>query len=136
MSTKSTDRTSAACPCGTGKRYGECCAPYHGGEPAPTAEALMRSRYSAYVVRLGEYLLSTWHPKTRPQTMNFDRADTTRWLGLEIKHHVVTGPNSATVEFVAVWREGGHRAHRLHEVSQFVRVKDHWLYVNGEILAS
>lgn len=94
----------------------------------------MRARYSAYVVRDAEYLLSTWHSKTRPAAMNFDRTDTTRWLGLEIKRHDVKNADSAVVEFVAIWREGGHRAQRLHEVSSFVRSNDRWCYVKGEIL--
>ena len=136
MSMKSTDRSGAPCPCDSGKRYGECCAPLHAGEPASTAEALMRSRYSAYVVRLSDYLLSSWHPKTRPESMAFDRSDTTRWISLEIKRHVETGPDAATVEFVARWREGGHRAQSLHEIGRFQRVNGRWLYVNGEILPS
>lgn len=96
----------------------------------------MRSRYSAYVMRMSDYLLSSWHPRTRPETMAFDRTDTTRWLGLEIKRHHELSPDVATVEFVATWREGGHRAQSLHEVSRFQRVDGHWRYVNGEILPS
>lgn len=134
MSAKSTDRSGAPCPCDSGKSYGVCCGPLHAGEPAPSAEALMRSRYSAYVVRMGEYLLSTWHSKTRPQAMNFDRTDTTRWLSLEIKRCAEVSAEVATVEFVAIWREGGHRAQRLHEISRFQRSNGRWFYVNGEIL--
>jgi SEC-C motif domain protein len=136
MSSKSTDRTSKPCPCDSGRNYAGCCAPLHAGEPAPSAEALMRSRYSAYVMRLSDYLLDSWHPTTRPESMAFDRADTTRWLGLEVKGHAEIAADMASVEFVARWREGGHRAQRLHEISRFERVKGRWLYVNGEILSS
>jgi SEC-C motif domain protein len=134
MSAKSTDRTAAPCPCDSGRSYGECCSPLHGGAVAETAEALMRSRYSAYVVRMGEYLLATWHPRTRPEAMNFDRTDTTRWMGLEVLGHTEVSPTSATVEFIARWREGGHRAQSLHEISTFERIDGRWLYVRGKIL--
>ncbi len=96
----------------------------------------MRSRYSAYVMRLSDYLLSSWHSKTRPEAMAFDKADTTRWISLEIKQHKEVSADLATVEFVAVWREGGHRAQRLHEISRFERQAGRWVYVNGEVLPS
>jgi SEC-C motif-containing protein len=91
----------------------------------------MRSRYSAYVHRLETYLLATWHPSTRPSPQLFDGADNPRWLGLEIKRHEMTGTDSAIVEFVARYKVGG-RAHRLHEISRFVREDGRWLYVDGD----
>ncbi len=134
MSTKSTDRTSAPCPCDSGQLYGVCCAPLHTGTPAASAEALMRSRYSAYVMRMGDYLLSSWHPKTRPPAMDFNPAITTRWLGLEIVRHAQTNADNAVVEYIARWREGGHRAQKLHEISKFQRVDGNWFYLSGDIL--
>ena len=103
----------------------------------------MRSRYSAYVLELADYLLATWHPSTRPGAIDF--ADSPRWLGLTIQKTlqkksdnattesaVAESADSATVEFVARYRIGG-RAHRLHELSRFVREDGRWFYVDGDI---
>lgn len=117
------------CPCG-GADYAHCCGRYHGGIPAPDAATLMRSRYSAYVLRLENYLLATWHPSTRPATLDL-AADGTKWLGLEVKNHTEESADHATVEFVARYKIGG-RAHRLHEISRFVREEEKWFYVDGE----
>lgn len=117
------------CPCG-GADYAACCGRYHGGVPVPDAEALMRSRYSAYVLKLEPYLLATWHPSTRPESLDLD-SDNAKWLGLEVKNHSQQDPVHATVEFVARYKIGG-RAHRLHEISRFVREDGRWLYVDGE----
>jgi len=119
-----------ACPCGSGRTYGKCCGLYHDGESAPTAEALMRSRYSAYVLQLEHYLLDTWHASTRRPSLDLAQEGTTRWLGLEIRHHQRTGPDSATVEFVARYKIAG-RAFRLHEISRFIREDARWYYVDG-----
>lgn len=119
----------SACPCG-GKDYASCCAPYHQGLPAPDAQALMRSRYSAYVLKLEDYLLATWHASTRPETLEL-WADSSRWLGLEIKRHEVQEPDQATVEFVARYKIAG-RAYRLHELSRFVREDGRWYYLDGD----
>lgn len=90
----------------------------------------MRSRYSAYVLRLEAYLLATWHPSTRPAMLDL-AADGAKWLGLEVKKHTVESADRATVEFVARYKTGG-RAHRLHEISRFVREHGRWFYVDGE----
>ena len=116
------------CACGSGLAYPRCCEPWHLGSPAPTAEALMRSRYSAYVLNLHDYLLATWHESTRPLSLE-DLP--TRWLGLEVKWHAQQDESHATVEFVARFRAEG-RGHRLHEVSRFVRESGRWFYVDGE----
>ena len=71
------------CPCDTGKPYPACCGKYHGGAPAPTAVALMRSRYSAFVFGLADYLSETWHPTTRPPSVDLDPS--TQWSGLAIE---------------------------------------------------
>ena len=94
----------------------------------------MRSRYSAYVLGLEPYLLATWHASTRPTALDLDKETSPRWLGLDIKRHQATGPDSAVVEFVARYKTGG-RAHRLHEVSRFVREDGQWYYVDGEFPA-
>ena len=125
--------TDDACECGTGRRYAECCGRWHGGEPAPDAQALMRSRYTAFVRRLGDYILATWHPSTRPRSIDFDPAQ--KWLGLKIVTATATGIATAEVEFIARFRLGGASAARLHERSRFVREGERWLYVDGEIVS-
>ncbi|WP_435628000.1 YchJ family protein [Candidatus Ferrigenium straubiae] len=117
------------CPCGAAD-YAACCGRYHGGVPAPDAAALMRSRYSAYALKLEAYLLATWHPSTRPAALDL-AADDARWLGLEVKKHHAESADRATVEFVARYKIGG-RAHRLHEISNFVREEGQWFYVDGK----
>ena len=110
-----------------------CCGRYLGGPlhlQAPTAEALMRSRYSAFVLdRLG-YLLETWHPNTRPAELA-PNPPGLKWLGLEVRRHVPVDADHATVEFVARHKLGG-RAERLHELSRFVRESGRWFYVDGD----
>lgn len=122
-----------ACPCGSGKAYTACCGPYlDGGQRPATAEALMRSRYSGYVLARKDYLLRTWHGSTRPGTLDFNDAGTVRWLGLKIVRTEAGGPDDArgVVEFVARYKVGG-KAHRLHEISRFVREGGRWFYLDG-----
>ena len=122
------------CPCGTGQAYADCCARYHAGPlhlQAATAEALMRSRYSAYVLGLGNYLQDTWHASTRPANAPaFDPA--LRGLGLEVRRHEARADGSAVVEFVARSKLAG-RAQRLHESSHFVMEAGRWFYVDGDV---
>lgn len=92
----------------------------------------MRSRYSAYVRGDRDYLLATWHPRTRPASLDLDDAAATRWLGLEVRRHEAIGPDTASVEFVARSRLGGGPALRLHELSRFVREDGRWYYLDGE----
>lgn len=80
-------------------------------------------------------MLATWHPDTRPAALDFGDAGHTRWLGLEVRRHEATGPDSAMVEFVARYRHGGASAVRLHEVSRFRREEGRWYYVDGEFPA-
>ena len=122
---------STLCPCCKHRNYADCCGSFHAGENAPSAEILMRSRYSAYVFGLESYLLTTWHVSTRPQTLDLEQDTNTRWLGLEIKRHMSTGPESAIVEFVARYKIAG-RAQRLHEISRFLREDGRWYYLDGE----
>ena len=123
----------SACYCGLGKQYTACCGRLHSGaENTLTAETLMRSRYSAYVLRLADYLLATWHPDTRPSELDLT-ADDTKWLGLEVKKHTLQDDCHATVEFVARYRIAG-KGHRLHELSRFVREDGRWYYVDGDMM--
>lgn len=119
------------CPCG-GAEYAACCGIHHGGTPAPDAAALMRSRYSAYALKMEAYLLATWHPGTRPAALALAN-DSTKWLGLEIKSQHTESADQASVEFIARCRIGG-RAARLHEISRFRREEGRWLYVDGELI--
>ena len=91
----------------------------------------MRSRYTAYVLGLEDYLLATWHASTRPASLDLAGDTATRWLGLSVKRHEVIDESHAVVEFVARYKIGG-RARRLHEVSRFVREDARWFYVDGE----
>jgi len=91
----------------------------------------MRSRYSAYVLGLEAFLLSTWHASTRPAALSLAEEPPTRWLGLEVKRHKNTGIDSAIVEFVACYKING-RAHRLNETSRFLREEGCWHYLDGE----
>ena len=149
MQTKKPPSTSSSpCPCG-GASYATCCGPYiDAGAIAPTAETLMRSRYTAYTLRNEAYLRATWHPSTCPTDAIVGPDETLRWLGLEVKSALRlrqrkaksdteandTVANSDSVEFVARYKSGG-RAHRLHEVSRFLREPSsgamRWFYLDG-----
>jgi SEC-C motif domain protein len=120
---------SNLCPCGTPRRYENCCGIYHAGTPAPDAVALMRSRYSAFVLELGDYLLATWSPETRPESMNFSEATRTQWIGLKVLR-AEAQLGEAEVEFVARYKLNG-KAHKLHETSRFEKRGERWYYVDG-----
>ena len=120
------------CPCQSGLPYDECCGAFHAGTYLPpTAERLMRSRYAAYVHNLPQYLLRTWHPTTRPETLALDPG--TRWFRLDILGRTGGGmlDTAGTVEFRASYRQGVQRGEQ-HEVSRFVRENGQWLYVDGD----
>lgn len=121
-----------ACPCGRGTAFAACCGRYSGtGTPAPDAESLMRSRYSAFVRGDAAHLLATWHASTRPATLDLEPG--VKWLGLEVRAHRAIDADHAEVEFVARSRLAG-RASRLHERSRFVREGGHWYYLDGDHL--
>jgi SEC-C motif-containing protein len=124
---------STFCPCGSGRSYALCCAPLIAGVlPAPSAEALMRSRYTAYTLGCEAYLLATWHESRRPAALDLASETGTRWLGLQVKRHTVIDADHATVDFVARYKIAG-RAHRLCESSRFVREDGRWTYLDGEV---
>ena len=138
MRTTHTLPSGAACPCGQQDAkqrvlgYPLCCGRFitaFDTTPAPTAEALMRSRYSAFVLQDATYLLATWHASTRPASLDFDPSP--KWLGLDVRAHQATGVDTAEVEFVARYRVEG-RAVRLHERSRFVHENARWFYVDGD----
>ncbi|MBT2249541.1 YchJ family protein [Arthrobacter sp. BHU FT2] len=121
------------CPCLSGEQYASCCGRFHlGGAEAATAEQLMRSRYSAFVVLDQDYLLRTWHPGTAPRNLELD--PDMRWRRLDIVATAGGGPfdTEGTVEFRAHYRQMAERG-VLHEVSRFVRTSGRWLYVDGDI---
>ena len=138
------------CPCARGGinakplRFAACCGQYLEGEappPAPDAESLMRSRYSAFVLQRESYLLATWHASTRPGQVSFDTAG--KWLGLEVRKSLASSPPKAEaeaeaeaeVEFVARFKPAGTTAWRLHERSRFVLQQGRWWYEDGVQLA-
>lgn len=124
---------AGACPCGSLLAYAVCCGPLLAGERrAETAEALMRSRYTAFAVADEAYLLRTWHPRTRPERVGLEPA--VRWTGLDVVRTDRGGPDDAdgVVEFVATWVNRDGTSGRLHEVSSFARRAGRWVYVGGE----
>lgn len=113
------------CPCG-GERYDLCCGRLHRGAAlAQTAEELMRSRYSAYAVGEVDYVLATWHPRTRPEAI---ATDGLTWTGLEITDH-----GEDWVEFSAHYRAGDGAVATLTERSRFERRAGRWFYLDGEV---
>ena len=120
------------CPCGSSVAFEACCGPLLRGERLPaSAEALMRSRYTAYVLADDSYLLATWHPHPRPASLGLDEPQP-HWLGLRVKSSQDLDDNHARVQFVARYKIGG-RAFRLEEMSRFERVAGRWFYVDGEV---
>ena len=127
----------SVCPCGRtdarGKAsaFDDCCGRYLDHDtPAPDADSLMRSRYSAFVLERVAYLQSSWHASTRPADLTLEPG--VKWLGLDVKRHRVIDADHAEVEFVARSRMAG-RGQRLHETSRFVREGGRWFYVDGDM---
>jgi SEC-C motif-containing protein len=125
-----TDLDHGLCPCGSGAALMACCGRYHAGAEhlaAPTPEALMRSRYTAFVLDRRDYLLATWADPERPAVIEPPEPGL-KWLGLAVKGHGLLGPDEGWVAFVARYKVAG-RAYRLEERSRFVREAGRWLYV-------
>lgn len=145
------------CPCGSGKVYGKCCGPYLANEAiAPTAESLMRSRYTAFVKGNVDYLINTHHPKRRAANERIQlkrTANDTTWLGLSILDTSKGGPKDTdgVVEFVALYSPKPNaspmnvlmaspqaspqpQSSQMHERSRFVREEERWFYVDGDQL--
>ncbi|MCH1865821.1 hypothetical protein MJ876_04735 [Nocardioides sp. CFH 31398] len=119
-----------ACPCDSGLPYGGCCGPLHRGRVAETAEALMRSRYSAYALGETDHLWRTWHPRTRPERVT--ERDALVWRGLVVEEVVDGGTDDeeGVVQFTATYDGPAGRA-VLHERSRFARRGGRWVYVDG-----
>lgn len=118
------------CPCGS-PSYAECCEPLHDGvAEAPTAEALMRARFSGYALGRLDYVFRTWHPRTRPDDVTPDGA---RWTGLRVIATEEGGADDDTgiVEFVASFEIDGNSG-ELRERSRFERRRARWVYVDEE----
>jgi SEC-C motif domain protein len=148
MMQKTVSSSNAICPCRLGGdpdkalSYAKCCEPWHLGwdqnRHAPTPEQLMRSRYSAYALAqpghprghdLLRYLHNTWHTSTVPTDLELSP---TQWIRLQVVDAQSAG-DAGVVEFIAIYKVGG-KAHRLHEVSRFVRSDDgvRWVYIDGD----
>lgn len=120
------------CPCGTGLTYGECCGKYHRGAVAPTAETLMRSRFTAFAVGDEDYLLRTWAPEDRPETLDLSGSGV-RFYRLDVLDVQGGGPLDETgvVEFRAFYK--GAAKGSQHERSAFRREAGQWVYSAGEV---
>lgn len=118
----------AHCPCGSGEIYPHCCKLWHDGAPAPSPEALMRSRYTAFMLKASDYLLATWHPDTRPSGLQLD--DSPEWTALHILDASEEGQNGR-IHFRAIYRVGQAWGY-LEETSDFVKQDGRWFYLAGE----
>lgn len=120
------------CPCGTALTYHQCCCPLHEGKAASTAEALMRARYTAYVLADAAYIHRSWHSSTRPSKKSLVQSSHIQWERLEIVHIEAGQVDSqdGLVEFVAHFSEQG-QAQQLHELSRFIREKGRWVYLGA-----
>lgn len=133
------------CLCNSNKIYESCCEPLHKGQVANSAEALMRSRYTAFALHLHDYLLSSWHPSTRPE--NIELSQHTQWRRLEI----IDASNDdvkGRVHFKAYYQEPSQNTniqithsstsqtamqwHLIEETSAFIFESGHWFYVSGD----
>ena len=121
------------CPCGSGKKFAACCGPLVAMDSvAKTAEALMRSRYTAYVMGNINYLRQTWHKETCPAELSHD--PNIQWQGLEVRrvNRGMASHDRGEVEFIASYTVHG-KAGCIHENSRFVKFENQWLYVDGEL---
>jgi len=128
---------NVSCPCGSGDPLNACCGRYHAGAPAPSADLLMRSRYSAYVLGLIDYLQATTLPAQQAsldlQAMR-DWSAASTWLGLEVEHSQLLGgqPEHALVSFIARWHDQTGE-HSQHERSAFVQHAGRWYFIDPSV---
>jgi SEC-C motif-containing protein len=127
----------SACPCGSQNPFDDCCRPYIDGQAEPpTAEALMRARYSAFATAASDFIMSTLHPDHRDDVDagSIRRwAENAQWLGLEIRslEKGTADDESGSVEFVAHYMEKGVRQ-RHHERAEFKKEDGRWFFVDGQ----
>ena len=122
------------CLCGSNITYGECCQPFHTAQKIPTtAEALMRSRYTAYALRDGAYLQATWDITKRPESIDFSR-ETINWLRLEITETKKGGikDSKGQVTFKAFYSQDNEE-YVMNEISRFTKQGGRWFYLDGII---
>ena len=135
--TKNKTMTNELCPCGSKKEYANCCQPYiEGTKDAPTAEALMRSRYSAYVKEAFQYVYDSYHSKTKQHfTLDAIKEQSSKitWLGLTVSgtKNGTVNDKTGTVSFTARYEMDG-KTQNLIEKSFFAKEKGRWYYINGE----
>lgn len=124
------------CPCGGYQGlslFKDCCGPYLSGAALPaSAECLMRSRYTAYVYHDESYLLKTWHPKTRPQSLDLINS-MSQWIGLTVHEFHEVDETHQEVSFTAKYKDNG-RAFKMCEHSRFVKEAGRWFYLDGDDL--
>ncbi|VAW91105.1 UPF0225 protein YchJ [hydrothermal vent metagenome] len=128
--------TTLFCACGSNKHYKDCCLKFLDSiQCANTAEQLMRSRYTAYTHYKLNYILKTWHPKTRPKNLTLTDSTQTKWTQLYIVNCEAgkKQDDNGRVEFVAYYSEN-HVFKKLHEISQFIKIDNNWFYVDGKII--
>ena len=128
-------KATQPCPCGSSNGLNSCCGQYlYDGRVPPTAEALMRSRFTAYCQKQRDYLLETWHPTTRPNSLAWDDGSP-QWERLDILRTKEGCEEHATgeVEFRAFYFDARGQG-VLHERSRFERWEERWVYVDGTIL--
>lgn len=125
------------CPCSIEKKYSDCCKKAHQNiGSVSSAEALMRSRYSAFVLANIEYLQKSHHSKTRPlkkEKRDIEKwAKSVKWLKLEVLNTTkgTANDSTGTVEFKAFFMENGE-INVIHENSKFVKENNHWVYVGA-----
>lgn len=126
--------TNTTCPCNANMLYSKCCQPYHTNIKLPTtAEQLMRSRYSAYVLKLTDYINNTWHKSTRPNIAALKNDQPIQWIKLVInKTWDSNNANEAFVDFDAFYEVNG-KLERMHEVSRFIYSEQKWFYIDGKV---
>lgn len=125
---------NAPCPCHSGKKYKQCCQPYHKGIVPATAVLLMRTRYSAYALGLADYIMKTTHPNNPDFTedrVNWEKSilhfsQNTVFEGLKITEFF-DGENEAFVTFEAALGD-----YAMKEKSRFLKENGRWLYESGE----
>lgn len=119
-----------ACPCGRGRAYGRCCGRYLNGRAWPASpEALMRARFTAYVLGREDYLAESWHSRTRPVDLGLNTG--AQWQRLHVLDAPAVTGETGEVEFIAYCKIDG-RSHGLHERSRFVKEDGRWRYLDGE----
>ena len=126
--------TNKNCLCGRDETYSLCCQPYHDGLKNPaTAENLMRSRFTAYVMQNEPYLLNTWVVSKRPKNIDFSQDDS-MWTKLEVIQLKKGQKNDkkGIVEFKAYYEQDGEES-VMNEISQFQKIDGRWLYLNGRV---